>query len=302
MKLIRFLTADSQTPRLGLLQPDGSAECVEANGRARSPRVSSGGAEETALPESWFEPWQPTGRYVRVDRLLAPLRPPVILCVGLNFRAHAEETGQPIPDYPVLFMKSPWVTQNPGDPILIPTRLPSTKVDYEAELVVILGKDCKNATRGNALDYVLGYTCGNDVTARDWQKSFGGNQWCRGKSFDTFAPLGPCIVTPDELPASPQDLTLKTIVNGEVRQCSSTADQIFSVVELIVFLSGSTTLPAGTAIFTGTPSGAGFAMTPPRFLKEGDVVTVSIDGIGELTNPVALEGVSEITCPQKGVR
>ena len=268
MKLIRFLTPDAQAPQLGLLQPDGLAETVTG--------------------QSWLGPWQPTGRRVPVARLLAPLRPPVILGIGLNFRAHAEETGQPIPDFPVLFMKSPWVTQNPGDPILIPTRLPSTKVDYEAELVVILGKDCKNATRENALGHVLGYTCGNDVTARDWQKSFGGNQWCRGKSFDTFAPLGPCIVTPDEIP-DPQNLTLKSIVNGDVRQCSSTADQIFSVIDLIVFLSGSTTLPAGTAIFTGTPSGAGFARTPPVFLQPGDTVTIAIDGIGELTNPVALE-------------
>ena len=268
MKLIRFLSPDSQRPQLGIQHADGTAELITG--------------------QSWFEPWQPAGRRVPVGRLLAPLRPPVILCIGLNFRAHAQETRQPIPDFPVLFMKSPWVTQNPNDPILIPTRLASTAVDYEAELVVILGKDCKNATRENALDHVLGYTCGNDVTARDWQKGFGGNQWCRGKSFDTFAPLGPCIVTPDEIP-DPQDLTLKAAVNGDVRQCSSTADHIFPVVDLIVFLSGSTTLPAGTAIFTGTPSGAGFSMTPPAFLKAGDTVTISIDRIGELTNPVALE-------------
>jgi 2-keto-4-pentenoate hydratase/2-oxohepta-3-ene-1,7-dioic acid hydratase in catechol pathway len=126
------------------------------------------------------------------------------------------------------------------------------------------------------------------VTARDWQKSFGGNQWCRGKSFDTFAPLGPWIVTKDEIP-NPQSLTLKAIVNGDVRQCSSTADHIFTVADLIVFLSGSTTLPAGTAIFTGTPSGAGFARTPPVYLTPGDTVTIAIDSIGELTNPVALE-------------
>jgi 2-keto-4-pentenoate hydratase/2-oxohepta-3-ene-1,7-dioic acid hydratase in catechol pathway len=135
---------------------------------------------------------------------------------------------------------------------------------------------------------VLGYTCGNDVTARDWQKSFGGNQWCRGKSFDTFAPLGPVIVTRDEIP-DPQNLALKAWVNGDLRQCSNTADHIFSVVDLIVFLSGSTTLPAGTAIFTGTPAGAGFSRIPPLYLAAGDTVTVAIDGIGELTNPVALE-------------
>jgi len=267
MKIIRFLTDTSATPLTGILHADGSAEPIDGD---------------------LLGAWHPTGRREQVAKLLAPLQPSVILAIGLNFREHAMETKQPIPEFPVLFMKSPWVTQNPGDPIVIPTHLPSTKVDYEAELVVILGKPCKNATRGNALNHVLGYTCGNDVTARDWQKSFGGNQWCRGKSFDTFAPLGPCIVTKDEIP-DPQTLTLKAIVNGEVRQCSNTSDHIFSVADLIVFLSGSTTLPAGTAIFTGTPSGAGFARTPPAYLAPGDTVTVAIGGIGELTNPVIRE-------------
>ena len=267
MKIIRFFSDASSEPLVGILHSDGSAEPIEGD---------------------VLGAWQPAGRRVRIAKLLAPIQPPVILAIGLNFRAHALETRQPIPEFPVLFMKSPWVVQNPGDPILIPTRLPSTKVDYEAELVVVLGKPCKNATRENAMDHVLGYTCGNDVTARDWQKSFGGNQWCRGKSFDTFAPLGPCLVTKDEIP-DPQRLTLKALVNGELRQCSSTSDQIFGVADLIVFLSGSTTLPAGTAIFTGTPSGAGFARTPPVYLAPGDTVTIAIDGIGELTNPVARE-------------
>ncbi len=267
MNIIRFLTDGSPAPLTGILHPDGSAE---------------------PLLGDLFGDWSPSGRRLRVAKLLAPVQPSLILAIGLNFRAHAAETGQPIPAYPVLFMKNPWVTQNPGDPILIPTHLASTKVDYEAELVVILGKRCKNATRENALDHVLGYTCGNDVTARDWQKSFGGNQWCRGKSFDTFAPLGPCLVTRDAIP-DPQALTLRATVNGELRQQASTSDHIFSVVDLIVFLSGSTTLPAGTAIFTGTPSGAGFARNPPVFLAPGDTVTIAIDGIGALTNPVLLE-------------
>jgi 2-keto-4-pentenoate hydratase/2-oxohepta-3-ene-1,7-dioic acid hydratase in catechol pathway len=268
MKLIRFLAEGGDLPEYGILQADNTVETITG--------------------DPWFGAWQPSGKKKTVQKLLAPLQPSVILAIGLNFKAHAAETNQPVPTHPVLFMKSPYVTQNPLDPILIPTHLASTKVDYEAELVVIIGKECKNATRDNAMDFVFGYTCGNNVTARDWQKSFGGNQWCRGKSFDTFAPLGPCIVTKDEIP-DPQKLTLKAIVNNEVRQCSSTADHIFSVIDLIVFLSGSTTLPAGTAIFTGTPSGAGFAMQPPIFLKAGDIVTISIAGIGELTNPVELE-------------
>lgn len=267
MKIIRFLPEGAATPATGILHPDGTAEPIDGD---------------------ILGVWRATGLRLRVAKLLAPIQPPLILAIGLNFREHAAETKQPIPEFPVLFMKNPWGTQNPGDPIMIPTSLPSTKVDYEAELVTILGKTCKNATRENALDHVLGYTCGNDVTARDWQKSFGGNQWCRGKSFDTFAPLGPCIVTTDEIP-DPQALTLRSIVNGEARQCASTSDHIFTVADLIVFLSGSTTLPAGTAIFTGTPSGAGFARTPPAYLCPGDTVTISIDGIGDLTNPVILE-------------
>ncbi len=267
MKFIRFLTDTSTVPLIGILHDDGYAEPIDGD---------------------LFGTWHTTGRRIRVAKLLAPLQPPVILAIGLNFREHAHETKQPIPEYPVLFMKNPWGIQNPGDPIIIPTHLPSTQVDYEAELVVILGKTCKNASRENALEHVFGYTCGNDVTARDWQKNFGGNQWCRGKSFDTFAPLGPCIVTKDEIP-NPQDLALKAMVNGETRQCSNTSDHIFSVIDLIVFLSGSTTLPTGTAIFTGTPPGAGFARTPPVYLAPGDTVTVAIDGIGELTNPVILE-------------
>ena len=134
--------------------------------------------------------------------------------------------------------------QNPGDPIVLPTKLKSTQVDYECELAVVIGKTCKNATKENALDYVLGYTCGNDVSARDWQKDFGGGQWCRGKTFDTFAPLGPCLVTKDEIP-NPNALKIKTILNGQAMQDWTTEDMIFDVRTLIDFLSGSTTLLAG---------------------------------------------------------
>lgn len=167
----------------------------------------------------------------------------MILAIGLNFREHAIETKQPIPEFPAPAMKSPWVTQNPGDPIVIPTHWKKIKVDYEVELVTIIGKPCKNATLQNALDYVLGYTCGRRHGARLAEK-FRRQPMVPRKIVRHFRAARPCIVTKDEIP-DPQNLTLKAIVNGEVRQCSNTSDHIFSVAELIVFLSGSTTLPCG---------------------------------------------------------
>lgn len=225
---------------------------------------------------------------VTPKKILAPIVPTAILCIGLNYRKHAEEGGKPLPEIPVLFMKTPAALQNPGDPIELPRKLRSDKVDFEAELAVVIGRTCKNATRENALDYVLGYTCANDVSARDWQQTWGGGQWCRGKTFDTFCPLGPCIVTTDEIP-DPQALHLKSIVSGEVMQDWPASDMIFDVRTLIEFLSGSTTLLPGTVILTGTPHGVGFARTPPRWLMPGDSVTIEISKIGELKNPVIEE-------------
>lgn len=219
---------------------------------------------------------------------LAPVVPAAILCIGLNYRKHAEETGSALPEYPVLFMKTPSAVQHPGEPIILPRHLPSTKVDYEVELAVVIGKPCKNVSKEDALSYVLGYTCANDVSARDWQKHGGGGQWCRGKTFDTFCPLGPCIVTPDEI-ADPQALRLKTTIGGEVLQSSSTADMIFTVADIISFLSGSTTLQPGTVILTGTPEGVGMGRDPYRWLQPGETVTVEIEGIGTLSNPVVEE-------------
>jgi len=223
-----------------------------------------------------------------VRKLLAPVAPAALLCIGLNYRQHAVETNAKIPEFPVLFFKAVTALQNPGDPIRIPTHLRSTEVDHECELAIVIGKTCRNVARRDALDYVLGYTCANDVSARDWQKKWGGGQWCRAKSFDTFAPLGPCLVTRDEIP-NPNALTIRTLVNGEVRQCSNTSDMIFDVPTLIEFLSGSTTLLAGTVILTGTPAGVGMARTPPVWLQPGDSVTVEIEKIGTLTNPVERE-------------
>jgi 2-keto-4-pentenoate hydratase/2-oxohepta-3-ene-1,7-dioic acid hydratase in catechol pathway len=221
-------------------------------------------------------------------KILAPIEPRVILCIGLNYRKHAEETGAKIPEWPVLFLKSPNTLQNPGDPIVLPTKLRSNEVDYECELAVIIGRECKNVPKGRALEFVFGYTAANDVSARDWQKRFGGGQFCRGKSFDTFAPLGPAIVTKDEIP-SPNSLRIATRVNGKTRQSSNTSDMLFDVPTLVEFLSGSTTLYPGTVILTGTPQGVGMAMNPPQYLAPGDFVEIEIEKIGVLSNPVVAE-------------
>ncbi len=230
----------------------------------------------------------PTDELAQVKKILTPLIPTAILCIGLNYKKHAAETNARIPEVPILFMKSQSAAQNPGDPIEIPTRLASHEVDYECELAVVIGRTCKNVPREHAFDYVLGYTCANDVSARDWQKKFGGSQWCRGKGFDTFAPLGPVLVTPDEI-SNPNSLTIRTLLNGEVVQDCNTEDMIFDVPALIEFLSGSTTLAPGTVILTGTPHGVGMAAKPPRWLKPGDEVVVEIEKIGRLVNPVVLE-------------
>jgi 2-keto-4-pentenoate hydratase/2-oxohepta-3-ene-1,7-dioic acid hydratase in catechol pathway len=185
-------------------------------------------------------------------------------------------------------MKNSGTLQNPGDPIVLPRRLNSDAVDYECELAVVLKKECYNVSKAIALDYVLGYTCANDVSARDWQMKYGGSQWCRGKTFATFCPLGPCLVTADEI-KNPNALGIRTILNGQKMQDWNTDDMIFDVPTLIEFLSGSTRLAAGTVILTGTPHGVGGARKPPVFLQPGDTVTIEIDGIGALTNPVVAE-------------
>jgi 2-keto-4-pentenoate hydratase/2-oxohepta-3-ene-1,7-dioic acid hydratase in catechol pathway len=235
-----------------------------------------------------FGKYEVTSTKVTVGKLLAPVVPAAILCIGLNYKHHAAESNAPLPQHPILFLKGPNTLQNPGDPIVLPRKLRSDKVDYECELAVVIGKRCKNVPKEKALEYVLGYTCANDVSARDWQGEWGGSQWCRGKGFDTFLPLGPALVTTDEIP-NPAGMKIKTILNGETLQDWDTGDLIFDVPTLIAFLSGSTTLEAGTVISTGTPHGVGMARKPPVWLKAGDEVTIEIDKIGKLTNPVIEE-------------
>lgn len=235
-----------------------------------------------------FDKPEMTNEVATVAKLLAPIQPTGILGIGLNYRKHAEESGAKVPEFPVLFVKGLNTVQNPDDPIEIPTFLKSEEVDYECELAVVIGKKCKNVSRNDALKYVLGYTCANDVSARDWQIKRGGSQWCRGKFFDTFAPLGPCLVTTDEIP-NPNCLGIKTVLNGQAVQDWNTNDMIFDVPRIIEFLSGSTTLLPGTVILTGTPHGVGMGQKPQRWLKAGDVVTIEIEKIGQLTNPVTTE-------------
>ena len=236
-------------------------------------------------PDGTFEA---TDQVITPFQLLTPIDFRCIYAVAHNYASHAQESGTSLSKFPTIFMKAPTSVQNPGDPIVIPRFLRSDKVDYEGELGVVIGKPCKNVSSEDALSYVLGYVAANDVSARDWQKEKGGGQFCRGKSFDTFCPVGPCLVTIDELP-DPSNLTLRTYVNEDKMQESSTSDMIFDVPKLISFLSGSTTLLPGTLILTGTPSGVGEARDPKRFLVPGDEVTVEIEGIGLLTNPVVEE-------------
>jgi 2-keto-4-pentenoate hydratase/2-oxohepta-3-ene-1,7-dioic acid hydratase in catechol pathway len=247
--------------------------------------IDDQGASMEILSGDPFQGVTLTGHVVSDFTLLAPMVPAAILCIGLNYQKHAEEMNARIPKFPVLFFKNPYALQDPGAPIMIPRKLVSTQVDYEGELAVIIGKTCRNATRENALDHVLGYAAANDVSARDWQKDWGGSQWCRGKSFDTFAPLGPWLVTRDEIP-DPNALRITTRVNGETLQESNTGDMIFDISSLIEFLSADTTLEAGTVILTGTPEGVGMGRTPQRWLKKGDQVVVEIEKIGLLSNTV----------------
>jgi 2-keto-4-pentenoate hydratase/2-oxohepta-3-ene-1,7-dioic acid hydratase in catechol pathway len=236
----------------------------------------------------FFGEFRITNERVEVSSVCAPVDPPTIYCIGLNYRKHAEETGAKIPEKPIVFMKSPTAVQDPGGPIVLPRHLRSDQVDYECELAVVIGCECKNVSRAEAMNYVLGYTIANDVSARDWQKQWGGSQWCRGKTFDTFCPLGPALVPPSVI-KNPNDLAIRTRVNGVIMQESNTRDMIFPVDELVAFLSGGTTLCPGTVILTGTPEGVGMGRKPPVYLKPGDMVEIEIEGIGVLRNPVIEE-------------
>lgn len=227
-----------------------------------------------------------TSIYSREEiEIAAPVpRPNKIICIGLNYRNHAEESGMPIPSSPIIFSKFSTCITGANQPIILPKE--SAQVDYEAELAFIVGRRAKYVKKEDAMNYVFGYTNFNDVSARDFQ--FADGQWQRGKSCDTFAPMGEFIATIDEI-AEPHNLKIQFRLNGETLQNSTTQELIFRIPELIEFLSRSITLEPGDVVATGTPPGVGFARKPPVFMKDGDVAEVEIEGLGILSNPVAAQ-------------
>jgi len=264
MKIIRFLD-EHQTEWFGTDFHDGSAELLDGD---------------------LFGELISTGKRVTVHSLLAPVMPSNIFCIGLNYSEHARETGKELPRYPVVFMKPTTAVTNPDASIMLPKCCErGPEVDFEAELAVVIGRAAKDVSEEEALNYVLGYTAANDISARKWQKHAGGGQWIRGKGFDGFCPLGPALVTADEI-SDPQVLNISTVINEQTMQQSSTADMIFSAAQLISYLSQDTTLLPGTVILTGTPSGVGVARKPPQFLAEGDHVSINIECIGQLNNSI----------------
>ena len=236
------------------------------------------------------EPWSKNiigGGEEKIRKLLAPVAPVNILALGINYRKHGEETALSIPSEPILFLKATSSVTGPDHPIVLPAA-GSDQVDYEAELALVIGKTAKNVTPAEAWDCIFGFTCANDVSARDWQFERQKGQWARGKSFDTFCPLGPWIVTKDEID-NPDDLAIRAVLNGKTVQKSRTSEMIFDVRTIVSRLSRSMTLHPGTVILTGTPEGVGFTRRPPLFLQPGDDIRIEIEKIGTLSNRVIAE-------------
>ena len=264
MKYIKFIDNDSEI-RFGVLDPDGTIQLID--GPILDERRVTG--ESLSIDD--------------IQQFLPPVVPPNIIAIGRNYSEHAKELDSEVPERPLIFIKATTSILAHGQTIRLPKPAPN-EVDYEAELVVVIGKQAKCITPEQAPDYIFGYTCGNDVCARDCQKRID-KQWARAKSFDTFAPVGPVIET--EL--DPTNVRIRSILNGVTMQDDTTASMIFPVFELISYLSQNFTLLPGTLIFTGTPSGVGAGRKPPVFLKPGDTITIEIEGIGSLENQVEQE-------------
>ncbi len=287
---MRWVTvAAKEGPRVcGVYQ----GEYVDVN--AADPEMPTSLRELLELGRDWErKAWSALPRgIVRHDPANVPLLAPIpdprkIICIGLNYSDHAAESGVPAPEEPVLFSKYPSALIGHGAAIQLPSV--SNQVDYEAELVVVIGRGGRHIPRERAMEHVGGYAVGHDVSARDWQLNKPGKQWMAGKTFDTFAPIGPELVTPDEV-GDPHNLAIRLRLNGQTMQDSSTKQLIFGIDVLISYCSQVFTLEPGDLIFTGTPPGVGMARKPPVWLQPGDVVEVEIEHLGTLRNPVVAEG------------
>ncbi len=256
---------------------------IETNGQILYAALDNG--RYNVLEGCIFDVCKLTGRFIEPAdcRLLAPVEPKQIIAIGANYRKHIEECGAKFPTAPLIFLKGVNALSYHNADIVLPAIAPDC-VDFEAELAIVIGKDAKNITEEQVDDYILGYTCSNDVSARDCQLKLD-QQWARGKSFDTFAPMGPVIATR----LDGDNLDIKLTLNGKVMQKSSTSDMIFNCRHIVSYLSKCMTLYAGSVIMTGTPSGVGIGRTPNVYLREGDEVCVEIEGIGELRNKVVKE-------------
>ncbi|QKD52147.1 uncharacterized protein FOBCDRAFT_271891 [Fusarium oxysporum Fo47] len=278
-RLIRFLAKDGGTYYGDAILPQGVADIS----RSKRARIITGDI---------FGKHHVTDQVVDIRLLLPPLAPSdvgTVRCVGLNYANHAKEANMEQPQYPLLFYKPPTALSGPVDPITVPPMAQETAgVDYECEMVIVIGKRCRDVPESEALDCVFGYAVGNDVTHRDWQLQRGEGQWSLGKGFDTWAPYGPGVVTSNVI-KDPQNLRIWTKVNGETLQDSSTAEMIFGVRKVISLLSRGVTLMAGDLIFTGTPAGVGMCRNPQTWLKDGDVVEVGLEQIGACTNRVEFD-------------
>ncbi|KAI1761836.1 hypothetical protein GGR53DRAFT_503852 [Hypoxylon sp. FL1150] len=275
-RLVRFLAKNGRTYYGDAILPEGVTDIA----KTKQARVIKGDI---------FGKYEVTDQVADVRLLLAPLAledVKTVRCLGLNYALHAKEAGLPLPKYPVLFYKPVTSLSGPTDPIPVhPIAQEELGLDYEVELIIVIGKEARDVPESEALDYVFGYAVGNDVSHRDWQVARGGGQWSLGKGFDGWAPWGPGIVSSNVI-KDPQTLQIITRVNGKVVQDSNTADQIFNVKQTIAFLSRGHTLLPGDLIWTGTPSGVGFGRKPQVWLEDGDVVEVEMEGVGIVTNKV----------------
>ena len=284
MKLVTYRRA-GKAPEAGVVLGERVISLAGA-GYPDMISLAAQGEDGRARVENWiYNPSADAVSELSAVTLMAPVpRPPKLICVGLNYRDHAIESNMEIPKVPTIFNKFPNTVIGPGAPIVLPKL--SQKPDYEAEMAVVIGKGGRHIPAERWRDHVFGYTIVNDVSARDYQMAT--TQWLMGKTFDTFAPMGPWIVSADEI-EDPHTLDVSLEIGGEVLQHSNTRELIFNVPALIAYLSGAVTLEPGDVISTGTPSGVGFARKPPRWLVAGEEVVVRVSGIGELRNPVVAE-------------